>query len=523
MSSATLFGKPRIFVLPLVLFSFLIAQAQNQIDGMEPAASPYGTLGMSSIVSAEPMGSGRLTLQLRGNAYPQERTFPGAPKKNAQIISSTGAVAFGMNPYMDAFATLAAYNIRNSPVAENGSGLGASALGLQGSIPISKTLPAYLGIQLATLLGTSKREIDSNGVDGYDYMESRTFTDVMARLTQSFIFMDDQGLGIKVHFNEGLLSSFQPGKDISILSGVGFELHPFSIAIFGVELNSRTLSKKPGAGDPFWITPSFTLLTPFHLNVATGADFSLSKDRSGPTTTRALEPWRAFGSITFSYDLLAQKRRDAAEKARLDSLEKVALLDKIKSAQIKAEELARMDSLDREQRKITADSIAAANAAAMAAKAYQDSLNLAEAKRLLDEERSKRSDAEKQLLSTGEILLDAVYFETGKTDVSINSQSYLNVIAKMLMKYPKLQVEISGHTDNVGSVASNMRLSQGRAESVVRYIVGAFPSLQGMLTAKGYGFSQPKGDNKTAAGKKLNRRTELKVLNKDALIQYNPD
>ena len=91
----------------------------------------------------------------------------------------------------------------------------------------------------------------------------------------------------------------------------------------------------------------------------------------------------------------------------------------------------------------------------------------------------------------------------------------------MLLKYPKLQIEISGHTDNVGSQTSNLKLSQGRAESVMQYMIEAAPGLQGMLTAQGYGFSQPKADNQTTEGRKLNRRTELRVLNTEVLSQYN--
>jgi outer membrane protein OmpA-like peptidoglycan-associated protein len=92
----------------------------------------------------------------------------------------------------------------------------------------------------------------------------------------------------------------------------------------------------------------------------------------------------------------------------------------------------------------------------------------------------------------------------------------------MLTKYPKLQIEIGGHTDNVGGLAYNQNLSQGRAEAVVNYMLKEAPDLQGRLTARGYAYSQPKADNKTAAGRQLNRRTELKVINRDALKEYNP-
>jgi len=177
------------------------------------------------------------------------------------------------------------------------------------------------------------------------------------------------------------------------------------------------------------------------------------------------------------------------EKARQDSL---ALLAK-----------ARQDSL------------------AMAEKARQDSLSLADTRRQLDSERSKRSEMENQLLTTGLLVLDAVYFETGRTEISIKSKPYLNMLAKMLTKYPKLQIEVDGHTDNVGSDAYNLNLSDGRSKAVMTYLISQAPELNGRLTAKGFGESSPKADNRTAEGRTLNRRTELRVLNKEALDEYN--
>lgn len=158
---------------------------------------------------------------------------------------------------------------------------------------------------------------------------------------------------------------------------------------------------------------------------------------------------------------------------------------------------------------------------ALADKARQDSLSLADTRRQLEAERSKRSEMENQLLTTGLLVLDAVYFETGRTEISINSKPYLDMLAKMLTKYPKLRIEVDGHTDNVGGDAYNQRLSEGRAMAVRNYLVGQAPELNERLTAKGFGESSPKADNRTAEGRTLNRRTELRVLNREALDEYN--
>jgi len=131
-----------------------------------------------------------------------------------------------------------------------------------------------------------------------------------------------------------------------------------------------------------------------------------------------------------------------------------------------------------------------------------------------------RSETEQVLLERGMIVLDAVYFETGKAEIHRNSKPYLTTIAKMLVKYPKLRLEIGGHTDNVGSLQSNMTLSQQRADRVSVFMRSVEPSLSDMLSAKGYGPTEPKADNNTAEGRETNRRVELKVLNPEVLAEY---
>ena len=76
---------------------------------------------------------------------------------------------------------------------------------------------------------------------------------------------------------------------------------------------------------------------------------------------------------------------------------------------------------------------------------------------------------------------------------------------------PEIKIEIGGHTDNIGEDRANQNLSQERANSVKKYLVeqGVVSS---RLIAKGYGESTPIADNNTEKGKRLNRRTEVKIL-----------
>jgi outer membrane protein OmpA-like peptidoglycan-associated protein len=200
----------------------------------------------------------------------------------------------------------------------------------------------------------------------------------------------------------------------------------------------------------------------------------------------------------------AQARRDSlaqADKARLDSMAITAR--------------ARQDSMGMAERG-RRDSIA------MADRARQDSVLLGDANRQLAEERTKRSEMENQLLTTGLLVMDAVYFEPGRTEISLNSKPYLDMLSKMLVKYPKLQIEVAGHTDNIGRDDFNQTLSDGRAAAVKAYLISQAPELKERLSSKGYGEAAPKADNRTAEGRKYNRRTELQVLNKDALQEYAP-
>jgi outer membrane protein OmpA-like peptidoglycan-associated protein len=105
--------------------------------------------------------------------------------------------------------------------------------------------------------------------------------------------------------------------------------------------------------------------------------------------------------------------------------------------------------------------------------------------------------------------------------IMINSKSYLNIIGKMLLKYPKLQIEVAGYTDNIGGKEYNINLSQSRADAVRNYLIEIAPALSSSLSSHGYGMSMPKQDNGTAEGRLANRRVELRVTNTNMLQEYS--
>ena len=109
------------------------------------------------------------------------------------------------------------------------------------------------------------------------------------------------------------------------------------------------------------------------------------------------------------------------------------------------------------------------------------------------------------------IILNNINFETGKTTINTTASSDLGKLVQFLKDNPSLKLEIQGHTDNVGSVATNNKLSQKRANSIIDYLVKSGIA-KSRLIAKGYGSTQPIADNKTAEGKARNRRVEMKLI-----------
>ncbi|MEX2489704.1 MAG: OmpA family protein [Pseudomonadales bacterium] len=102
-------------------------------------------------------------------------------------------------------------------------------------------------------------------------------------------------------------------------------------------------------------------------------------------------------------------------------------------------------------------------------------------------------------------LLD-IQFEIDQDKIQREEEEKLAVVATFLQRYPNTGAVIEGHTDNVGSAASNLQLSQRRAESVVDYLVREHGIERSRLQAEGYGETRPIADNSTQEGQRANRR-----------------
>ena len=109
----------------------------------------------------------------------------------------------------------------------------------------------------------------------------------------------------------------------------------------------------------------------------------------------------------------------------------------------------------------------------------------------------------------GRVALYGIYFDFDKTEVKPESDPTLKEITKLLSDNPSLNLFVVGHTDNTGDYKYNMKLSQERAEAVVKVLVSKYNVDSKRLTSAGVGPLAPFTTNDTEEGKAQNRRVEL--------------
>ena len=106
----------------------------------------------------------------------------------------------------------------------------------------------------------------------------------------------------------------------------------------------------------------------------------------------------------------------------------------------------------------------------------------------------------------------SILFDTGKASFKKQTDPILQAMVVIFKEYPKADFSIEGHTDSQGPKASNQALSERRANAVRDYLIANGISAA-RLTAAGFGESNPIANNKTASGRKENRRVEVKLKN----------
>jgi outer membrane protein OmpA-like peptidoglycan-associated protein len=249
-----------------------------------------------------------------------------------------------------------------------------------------------------------------------------------------------------------------------------------------------------------------------------------------------------------------ESERKAAEEANLRAREQ-AELEKLRRAQSEAEKVQALLEQERSMRKAAEEAglRAAAELERQQALAEQEKARKAEQEARIAAQESERAareaeraaqeaalatrEAERQRIAAEEekaqlrarllkqfsmvletrdterglvVNMSDVLFDTGKYTLRQEAREKLARIAGILMNYPELRLEAEGHTDNVGSMELNEKLSRQRADSVRDYLISqGIP--ESSIASSGKGYSVPVASNDTSEGRQQNRRVELIV------------
>ncbi len=114
----------------------------------------------------------------------------------------------------------------------------------------------------------------------------------------------------------------------------------------------------------------------------------------------------------------------------------------------------------------------------------------------------------KQIEQTGRVSIYGINFDTAKATIRPDSEKVLAEVAALLQKQPDWYLAVAGHTDNVGSDATNLPLSRQRAEAVIAWLAAKGID-RARLTPLGFGVRKPVADNSTEEGRAKNRRVDL--------------
>jgi OmpA-OmpF porin, OOP family len=109
------------------------------------------------------------------------------------------------------------------------------------------------------------------------------------------------------------------------------------------------------------------------------------------------------------------------------------------------------------------------------------------------------------------IVMNRIIFEKGKDKLLSESYSELDNIYKMLSEHQQMVIQLEGHTDNAGSAAANLKLSEGRVNTVKKYLIEKGIK-KNRIEIKAYGGSKPIANNSTEEGRVKNRRVEIRIL-----------
>jgi len=217
--------------------------------------------------------------------------------------------------------------------------------------------------------------------------------------------------------------------------------------------------------------------------------------------------------------IAAEKAKADAERATREAQTAAANAERVKQEAIEARRAAdeARQSAVAQQQQLAAEADRARGAAADADRLRQE----AERQRAKSEE--DQAQLRQQLLTQFNTILQTrdtarglivnmsdVLFDTAQYSLKPGAREKLAKVAGIILGHPGLKIAVEGHTDSVGGDEYNLKLSQNRANSVRAYLVSQSID-PAAVTATGFGKTMPVADNKTAAGRQVNRRVELVV------------
>jgi outer membrane protein OmpA-like peptidoglycan-associated protein len=105
------------------------------------------------------------------------------------------------------------------------------------------------------------------------------------------------------------------------------------------------------------------------------------------------------------------------------------------------------------------------------------------------------------------------YFPSGQSRIEAQNFALLNKIKKAIDRFPRSRLVISGHTDARGDDKINLALSKQRARNVAKFLIETGGISAKRVSVRGYGETKPVASNETVAGRSLNRRVEVLIIN----------